>query len=131
MKSALTQQRFQFELEGCLLSLCAHSIFLTIPDPPSEGVSSGYESMRCESSANIHSSDSSSEKGKSKSGKIYSVCVDCRQYPLIVIFIILSTSVYYLFDMLPHEFVRIPCINAKLLSKPKNIHMYQRIIFFI
>eukprot|EP00111_Clytia_hemisphaerica_P024300 TCONS_00071654-protein len=33
--------------------------------PPSEGVSSGYESMRCESSANIHSSDSSSEKGKS------------------------------------------------------------------
>lgn len=43
--------------------------FFNIIDPPSEGVSSGYESMRCESSANIHSSDSSSEKGKSPMSK--------------------------------------------------------------
>lgn len=33
--------------------------------PPSEGVSSGYESMRCESSANIHAfTDNTYEKGK-------------------------------------------------------------------
>lgn len=47
-----------------------HGYFSTFfIDPPSEGVSSGYESMRCESSANIHSSDSSSEKGKSPMSK--------------------------------------------------------------
>ena len=48
-------------------------MFSSFIDPPSEGVSSGYESMRCESSANIHSSDSSSEKGKSpmSKGKYY------------------------------------------------------------
>ena len=55
--------------EGCLYDLYAHSFFLAFPDPPSEGVSSGYESMRCESSAKIHSSDSSSEKGKSPRSK--------------------------------------------------------------
>jgi len=49
----------------CIYDLFAYSFFFPNLDPPSEGVSSGYESMRCESSANIHSSDSSSEKGKS------------------------------------------------------------------